>query len=58
MGTLQEDEYTLFYHTAVITSWNEKCFRKKLYRKSKHVFMFNTLFPKIVPFMIQCKKIL
>jgi len=41
-----------FDHIALMTSWKEKFFKQKLYRKSKHVFIFNTLCPKIVPFMI------
>ena len=39
------------------SSWNEKCFRQTLYRKSKHTLCSITFFPKIVPFMRQSGKI-
>ena len=34
------------------SSYNNKCFTQKLQWQSKHTFMLNTIFPKIVPFII------
>jgi hypothetical protein len=38
------------YSNNSLSSYNEKCFEQKLWRKSKHNFMFNNFFPKIVAF--------
>jgi hypothetical protein len=36
--------YTFFYHISLSSSQNEKCFRQKLFRKSKHnIFTFGNL---------------
>ena len=35
---------THFYHILFISSYNNKCFRQKLLRKSKHIFVFSTPF--------------
>ena len=48
-----------YYHISPISSYNEKCFRQKLLTKSKHTFCVQYFFfPKIVPFMRKCGKIL
>jgi len=36
-GTLHEDQYT-FLNISLTSSYNDKCFRQKLCRKSKHTF--------------------
>jgi hypothetical protein len=35
----------IFDHISPISSKNVKCFRQNLYRKSKHIFIFNNFFP-------------
>jgi hypothetical protein len=40
----------LYDNISLISSWNEKCFRQKLYRKSKHI-LCSIFFLKIVPFI-------
>jgi len=50
---LQSDKYSryftlrpvyTFYYISPISSWNEKCFRQKVHRKSKHTFYIQYLF--------------
>ena len=36
----------MFDHISFSSSWNEKCFRQKLYRKSKHTFYVPQFFPR------------
>jgi hypothetical protein len=61
MGILHENQYIYIYlylfiylfiygHILLTSSWNEKCFRQKLYRKSKHTFYINPLTTKLNPF--------
>jgi hypothetical protein len=50
IGTLYEDQYN-YDHISLSSSWNEKCFRRQLYRKSKHTFCSKFFFSKIVPFI-------
>jgi len=33
----------IYYHISLNFSWNKKCFRQKLYRKSQHNFMFSNV---------------
>jgi len=49
-AALYEDRFT-FYRISFSSSYNEKCFRQNLYRKSKRVFYVQQLHSKIVPFM-------
>jgi hypothetical protein len=35
----------IFYHISLSSSWNEKCSRQKLHRKSKHIFCVQWLPP-------------
>ena len=41
-------EIYVFYHTLFISSENEKCFRQKLYRNSKHSFAQSLFFENLV----------
>jgi BarA-like signal transduction histidine kinase len=43
MGTLHEDQYTIFY-ISPNSSQNKKCFRQKLQRKPKHTIYAQKLF--------------
>jgi hypothetical protein len=43
------------YDISMNSSQNEKCFRQKLYTKSKHTFCVQSLFPKTAPFMTMWK---
>ena len=36
--------YIFFYHISLSSSYNEKCFTQKLYRKSKHTFCVQEFF--------------
>jgi len=38
-GTLHEDQYTFFNHISSNSTYNEKCSRQKLYKKSKHIYV-------------------
>ena len=40
------NDKTHFYRISLSSSYNEKCLRQKLQRKSKHNFMFNNSFRK------------
>jgi len=44
-GTLHEDQHTFFYHISLISFYNDKCLRKNLWRKSKHIFCSVVFFP-------------
>jgi hypothetical protein len=51
------DRYMYIYvHISFSSSYNEKCFGQKLYRKSKQTFCVRYLFPRVVLFMTQCEK--
>jgi hypothetical protein len=58
--TSHEDLHMHVYDKILLNSWfNEKRFRQKLYRNSKHIFscsITSSFFTKIVPFMRQCVK--
>ena len=41
----------IYDHISLSFSYNKKCFRQGLWRKSKHTFYAQYLFPKHVPFM-------
>jgi hypothetical protein len=50
-GTLYEELCTFMTYLAQFFL-NEKCFGQMLYRKLKHPFCFNNVFPRIVPFLL------
>ena len=51
LGTLREDQHTVFDHSSLISSWNEM-FQKKNYKENQNThFMFNKVFPEMGPFM-------
>jgi hypothetical protein len=61
MARVKNENRNIFNNSAesvrsIHTAYTEKCFRQKLYRKSKHIF--HNRASKIVPFMGQCGKIL
>jgi len=54
MGILHEDQYTFLI--SLKSSWNEKCFRQKLYRKSKHILCSIFFFSKLTRFLDNVEK--
>ena len=46
-----------FHHISLISSWNEKCFRQTLQRKSKHTFCAQKLFFNCAFYEIMWKNI-
>ena len=57
-GYFTERLVNIYDHILPIYSYNEKGFRQKMYRKSKHTLYVQYIFPpKIVPFMRYCGKL-
>ena len=51
MGTSQADQMYIYDSISHNSAFNKKCFRQSGRNNQNANFMFNNLFPKIVPFM-------